>query len=48
VLEDEERRRTLAEHARARAEAEFEIGRVARRYTALYREVLDRARGAAR
>ena len=46
VLEDEERRRALGTSSRRRTEAEFAIGHVARRYAELYREVLDRARGA--
>ncbi len=44
VLADEARRRALAERARARIEAEFEIGAIARRHAALYREVMDRSR----
>ena len=47
VLADENRRRALGERARAKTEAEFEIGRVARRYADLYQEVMDRAGGAA-
>jgi glycosyltransferase involved in cell wall biosynthesis len=44
VLEDEARRRSLGERARARTQAEFEIGLIARRHAALYQDVCDRAR----
>ncbi len=40
VLEDEPRRRALAEAARRKVEREYELALVARRYEALYREVL--------
>jgi glycosyltransferase involved in cell wall biosynthesis len=39
-IEDQDRRRLLGRHARARAEREFEIGTVAGLYHALYRRVL--------
>jgi glycosyltransferase involved in cell wall biosynthesis len=41
VLADPLRRRTLGERGRRRAEATFEQGMVARRYAALYAEVMD-------
>jgi glycosyltransferase involved in cell wall biosynthesis len=42
VLEDETRRRALAARGRRKAEEEFELSRVARRYADLYRDLMDR------
>jgi glycosyltransferase involved in cell wall biosynthesis len=42
VLEDEPRRSALAARGRRKAEEEFELTRVARRYADLYRELMDR------
>ncbi|MDX1993567.1 MAG: glycosyltransferase family 4 protein [bacterium] len=42
VLEDDDRRARLSRQARLKAETQFEIGAVARRYADLYREILER------
>lgn len=42
VLEDEERRGALAARGRRKAEEEFELTLVARRYADLYRDLMDR------
>lgn len=41
VLEDEERWQTLSRRAREKVELEYAIGKIARRYVDLYREILE-------
>jgi glycosyltransferase involved in cell wall biosynthesis len=40
VIEDEERRMMLSANARAKAETEFELETIARRYAQLYEDLL--------
>jgi glycosyltransferase involved in cell wall biosynthesis len=43
VLEDENRWRTLAQQARAKAECQFDLSRISQRFAALYQELLSAA-----